>query len=288
MKTKILGTGLSGLVGSRIVELLSDRFEFQDLSLATGIDITNEDQLKDKFLQSEAKVVLHMAAKTDVDQCEDDKLLRSDGAAWQVNVVGTENIVDWAKKTGKRVVYISTDFVFDGTRDFYDEKDKPNPVNWYGYTKYLGEKALLNSVVNYAILRLAYPFRARFDEKKDFVRTSIDKLSKEGKIYGLDDHIFTPTFIDDIAYALKTVLEKELVGIFHVVGSTSLTPLKAIDKIKKVFGLSGKIEPINRETYFKHRAYRPFKLRLRNDKITHLGIHMRGFEKGLVEMRRQL
>ena len=140
MKIPILATGLSGMVGTRVAEILSDNFEFEDISLATGIDITDKKSVDRVISESESKIILHLAAKTDVDSCEDDKILGEEGAAWQINVVGTENIIEAAKANGKRVIYISTDFVFNGTKDGYQEDDKPNPVSWYGYTKYQGEE----------------------------------------------------------------------------------------------------------------------------------------------------
>src|SRR3989344_2279882 len=101
MKIPVLTTGLSGMVGTRVRQLLGDEMEFTDLSLSQGTDITDYDQVEKKVKSSPAKVILHLAAKTNVDECEDDKLLGEEGAAWQVNVVGSQNIVKIAQKTGK-------------------------------------------------------------------------------------------------------------------------------------------------------------------------------------------
>ncbi len=288
MKKPVLVTGLSGLVGTRIKELLEDKYSFIDLSLASGVDITDYESLERIIAGSEAKTIVHMAAKTDVDACEDDKILGEDGQAWMVNVIGTENIVKIAQKLGKRVIYISTDFVFDGTKDFYTEDDKPNPVNWYGYTKYEGEKRVSNYSENNAILRIAYPYRAVFFQKKDFVRRIIEKIKDEKEISGLIDHIITPTFIDDISDALDIFIEKELIGIYHVVGSQSLSVYEAIKLIACSFNFKVKINQVKREDYFRGRAFRPFKLALKNDKIIKLGIKMKRFDQGLEEIKEQL
>lgn len=288
MKIPILSTGMSGLVGTRVRELLQDRYEFTDLSLTTDVDITDFDSVLKHIDGSPARVIVHMAAKTDVDACEDDKILGVEGGAWGINVEGTRNIVEVAEKTGKRVIYISTDFVFDGACDYYDEDDEPNPVNWYGYTKYEGERLVLKDGVNSTVLRIAYPYRARFSEKVDFVRKMIGMMDKHQKVVGLTDHIFTPTFIDDIAEALDLFLEKKLSGIYHVVGSQSLTTYKAVKLIAHTFGFKEKIEKSTRDVYFHDRAFRPFKLALKNDKIQKLGIHMRRFDEGLDEIKRQL
>ncbi len=287
-KTQIIGTGLSGLVGSRVMQLLKDKYDFTDLSFSTGVDITDYEQVLNIFDKSESSVVLHMAAKTDVDSCEDDKILGEEGGAWMVNVVGTQNIADAARKTNKRVIYISTDFVFDGTQDFYQEDDIPNPVNWYGITKFEGEQLVIKSGIGYTIVRLAYPYRSNFGEKTDFVRRIIEKAKNNEDLYSLTDHIFTPTFIDDIAQALDIFLSKEIGGIYHVVGSESLTPYKAVEKISDIFSLKGNIVPVIREVFFKERAFRPCRLAVKNDKISKLGVKMSGFSEGLKIMKTQM
>lgn len=288
MKKLILGTGLSGLVGSRVVELLEDKYEFVDLSLNTGVDISDYDEVLDKFKTSYTDVVLHMAAKTDVDGCEDDKILGEEGQAWVVNVTGTQNIVDAAKKTNKKVIYISTDFVFDGTKDSYVETDTPDPVNWYAITKYEGEELLIKSGLKYTIVRLAYPYRSKPVGKTDFVNKIIENAKRGLDLPSLTDHVFTPTFIDDIAYALDMLISRNLTGIYHVVGSESLTPYQATEKILEVFNMKGKIVPVTRDDYFRNRAFRPCRLAIKNDKISKLGVRMLGFTEGLSEVKKQL
>jgi dTDP-4-dehydrorhamnose reductase len=139
---KILGTGLTGLVGSRVVELLKDKYEFENLSRSSGVDITDKNQVLEKIKGSNAQVVLHLAAKTNVDGCELDKPLKEKGEAWKINVEGVRNVAEACSQTNKKLIYISTDFVFDGTKDAYSEEDIANPVNWYAQTKY-EEKRLL-------------------------------------------------------------------------------------------------------------------------------------------------
>lgn len=288
MKTPILATGLSGLVGTRVQELLSDDYSFTDLSLETGVDIRNEDQVNKFMDKSEANVILHMAAKTDVDSCEDDKILGEEGKAWQINVIGTENIVSAARKTGKRIIYISTDFVFDGTKDFYDEKDTPNPISWYGITKYEGELVISSSGIDSTIIRISYPYRAYFEEKKDFVRKLLDQMQKKEKILALTDHIFTPTYIDDIAFCLDELFKRQILGIYHVVGSQSLKVIEAVKMIADKFNFKPDIEQITRSVFFKDRAYRPSYLALKNDKIRDLGVELRRFDEGLIDIKKQL
>lgn len=322
---KILGTGLSGLVGSRIVELLKDKYEF-DLS---EVDITDRNAIIEKIKSSDAPIVLHLAAKTSVDGCEKDreedlrtfchpefisgskKMLNQvqhdrqerfwtsqndEGGmgkktAWEVNVIGTKNIVDACGESKKKIIYISTDFIFDGSRPSaggYKEEDMPNPINWYGKTKYEGEEIVKNSSISWIIARIAYPYRAKFS-KNDFFRSILQRLQKGEKVMAVTDHIFTPTFIDDIAFAIGRLIEEKATGIFHVVGATYLTPYDSALAIATRFNYNQSfVTKTSRAEFFKSRAPRPFRLALKNDKIRRLGVEMRGFEEGLEELKRQM
>ncbi|MBI2614022.1 MAG: SDR family oxidoreductase [Candidatus Levybacteria bacterium] len=288
---KILGTGLDGLVGSRIVELLGDKYAFENLSISTGIDITNRDDVLEKVKNSDAQIVLHLAAKTNVDGCELDKPLGEKGDAWRINVCGTQNVVDGCLQSNKKLIYISTDFVFDGTNPplgGYSEEDIPNPINWYAKTKYEGEKIVQNLKTPWIIARIASPYRAMF-ERLDFARAILKRLQDGLPVAGVTDHIFTPTFIDDIVVALYTLIENSSQGIFHVVGSQSLTPFDASHLIAKEFDLDGsQISQTTRTEFFNNRAPRSFQLALKNDKIGKLGIKMKTFEEGLKEIKSQM
>lgn len=289
MKQKIIGTGLSGMVGSRIIELLRNQYDFEDLSLEKGIDIRDKGRVEKIIGNSKAEIVLHLAAKTDVDSCEQDKSLGEKGSAWQVNVLGTRNIVDACQIFDKKIIYISTDFVFDGQKKYYHEGDTPSPVNWYGQTKYEGEKIVQKFKNRWLISRIAYPYRAKFTQKLDFVRLIIEKFNKGEKILALIDHIFTPTFIDDIVFALNTLIKKNAVGLYHLVGSQSLTPCEAVRLIASEFGLdSNLIDCVKMDDYYKNRALRPKNLALRNDKIRELGVKMKRFREGLNELKKQI
>lgn len=281
MKTKILGTGLSGLVGTRVTELLSEKYEFEDLSLDTGVDITNRNSVYTRVRESQANWILHMAAKADVDGCETDKSADKHGAAWMVNVEGTRNIVEAARELGKKVLYISTDFVFDGMQDAYSEDDTPRPVNWYGHTKLAGEKIVAAAPAN-IIVRIAYPYRAKNPTKPDFLHAILEKLKAGDEIKVLTDHIITPTFIDDIARAFDLLLAKNAKGIYHVAGSSFVTPYEAAGMIAGQFGFErGLIVGTTINEYYKNRAPRPLQLRIKNAKISTLGVSMVTFADGL-------
>lgn len=287
MKTFLLGTGLSGLVGSRIVELLADEFEFADLSYDTGVDITDKAQIEQKIALSPAKWILHLAAKTDVDECEKDRVFGENGEAWKINVDGTRNIVEAAKNCGKNVLYVSTDFVFSGSLDAYTEETVPDPVNWYGLTKYAGEKIVL-ARPNNLVIRITYPYRAKNPAKPDFVHTIVTKLMRNEKLTAVADQVFTPTLIDDIARAIRILIGKKEKGIFHAVGSQSLSPFRAAEMIADVFALPRNlIDRTSGYRYYQMRAPRPLKLATKNDKIGSLGVRMHTFSDGLTEIKKQ-
>jgi dTDP-4-dehydrorhamnose reductase len=304
MKTKILVTGLTGLLGSRFVELLGDAYEFEEISRNSGVNILDKAAVLNKISSSEAQIVLHLAAKTNVDGCEEDKerdkeilklnnLQKQEEAwakeqtAWAVNVSGTQNIIEACKKTNKKIIYISTDFVFDGKKRNYSEEDECNPINWYARTKYEGEKLIQSSGLKYIIARIAYPYRALF-ERNDFVRAIMAKLEKSEKLSMVTDHVMTPTFIDDIVNALDILIKLEQNGIFHVVGSQSVNPYDAAVKIARTFNFDNYlISKITRREYFAGKAQRPFCVHLKNAKIGKLGIEMSTFDKGLIEIKNQ-
>ncbi len=287
---KILGTGMRGLIGSRIIELLKDKYEFENLDRTSGVDITNREKILEVLMASDAKIVLHLAAKTDVDGCEKDKELAEFGDAWKINVEGTRNVSEACLKSGKKIIYVSTDFVFDGKieeGEFYSEEDIPNPINWYAKTKYEGEK-IIQELNDWIIIRLAYPYRASF-EKNDFMRVILNRLKQNQPVVAITDHIFCPTFIDDVANAIDKLLETDSRGIFHAVGGQCLTPYEAAGEIARQFNLDNAlISKTTREEFFKDRAARPFRLALKNDKIGKLGVSMKTFEQGLKAMKTQL
>ncbi len=282
----IIGTGLTGLVGSRIVELLSPQYSFENISRRTGIDIQDREALAKKIAESSALIVLHLAAKTDVDGCEKDR-----DEAWAVNVVGTKNVVAACEQTGKKLIYVSTDFVFDGEnppQEGYSEEDIPHPVNWYGQTKFEGEKIVEKSSIPWVIVRIAYPYRSSF-EKKDFARVMIESLKNNQPISAITNLLITPTFIDDIAQAINEVIIRNITGIVHITGSQFISPYAIAELIARQFGFSQSlISKTTREKFFANKAPRPFYSIMRNDKIEKLGVKMHTFEEGLKIIIRQI
>ncbi len=304
---KILVTGLSGLVGSRFTDLLGDSYEFEGITRESGVDITDKASISQRILSSDAKIIIHLAAKTDVDGCEKDKetdekfLNQKDfnqqkwinkKTAWIVNVLGTKNIVEACKKNNKKLIYVSTDFVFDGNKsqdEGYAEEDVQNPINWYGESKSEGEKIVMNSGLDWIIARLAYPYRTSFENKNDFFRIILQKLKAGQKLNMVTDHVMTPTFVDDFVYAIDSLVKTKSSGIFHTVGDQFISPFDAACLIAKEFNFDKNlILQTSREEYFRNKAQRPFFLGLKNDKIKKMGIKMKSFEEGLKEIKKQI
>jgi len=246
---KIALTGASGLVGSRIIEILKDRFDFIPVS-QDRMDITNKDQVEKNLSNLEFDVFLHLAAYTDVDGAEKEKT-----AAYVINVKGTENVFKTVKKLGKKFIYVSTDFVFDGQKPPYFEDSQPNPISYYGLTKYEGERIVRDQAM---IVRFSYPYRARFDQKKDFVRTIKTFLEQQKSLTMVNDSLMTPTFIDDIAESFGHLFLNFSPKIYHIVGQDSMSPFQAARKIAETFNLDSRlISSISYDEYFKNKAKRP-------------------------------
>ncbi len=272
-------TGGAGLVGSKIVEILKADENFGVLMvLKQQMDITNRNLVFDTLKDLNFDVFLHLAAYTNVDKAEIEK-----ENVRKINVEGTRNVFDAVKSMNKNFVYISTDFVFDGEKkinqkSIFFEDSKPNPVSYYGLTKYEGEK-IVNG--NGTIIRLSYPYRTKFDNKLDFVR-SIRSLLEQGKTLSMvTDSLIVPTFIDDVAYALKTLLLKSNLNfkpeIFHLVGSQALSPYDCGKIIAKTFGLDDSlIKATTYEEYFKGKAKRPQFSDIRS--MNNIFYKMSGFE----------
>lgn len=285
----ILGTGMSGLVGSRIVELLGPEFTFADLSHETGVDITDYTRVNSRIAAANASWVFHLAAFTDVDGAQKQRAEGEKSLAWQVNVAATENIATACKRSGKRLLYISTDYVFKGDKPIYSESDLPDPQGWYALTKYEGEKRVASLGRQALIIRIANPYRAATSGKLDFVHKIISRLQAGQSVMSPIDQLFMPTFIDDIAMAIGLLVKKDVSGLYHVVGGGALSPFAAAIEIATVFGFD---KSLVKETtfaqFFGGRAPRPFHAVLKHDKIDKLGIKMRTFAQGLAEVRRQL
>jgi len=284
----IIGTGLSGLVGSRIVSLFPPTYTFANLSRETDVDLLDFQKVKKMITASRAPWVFHFAAFTDVQGAEGEKEKGEESISWKVNVLATENIVSVCRDTGKRLLYISTDYVFDGTKHEYQEDDIPHPISWYGRTKYEGEKRVEILKEQSLIVRIANPYKSNPMGKMDFVHKMRDKMEKGIELKASSDQIFCPTFVDDLAESLRFLIHNNSSGIYHVVAHDGITPYKAAHVIAEIYHLkNARITSTSYNKYFLGKALPPKQALLKHDKINASGIKLHTFEEGVLEVVKQ-
>lgn len=289
---KIIATGLDGLVGSRLVELLSSKHDFTNLSLSTGVNITNLDQVITACQNSKAPVMIHLAAFTDTKKAFAETGNKN-GLAYKINVLGTKNIITACQQFNKRLIYISTDYVFDGRQSTpYTEEDQPNPIEWYGQTKFLGEQAVQKSNLTAIIARIAFPYRAHYSAKPDLLAKIIKGLNEKNLSPQFSDTKITPTFIDNIAYALDDLITNKETGIWHLVGSSNLSNYEFSRTVAEVFGFDQNlVKAGSLEDYLAQNNDIPYhkQLSLSNKKITDkFGNVMSTLKEGLEKVKLQL
>ena len=290
-KQSLLMTGATGLVGSRFVELFGDKYQVINMDLTTGVDITKQETITPVVTANPAaKVLIHLAAFTDTNKAfaeSGDK----HGICYKVNVEGTRNIAAICQKQDIHLIHISTDFVFDGKKETaYTEDDPPCPIEWYGETKAMAEEVVKESGTSYTIVRLAYPYRARYDLKPDLVK-KIRAGLESGALYPqFNDTTITPTFIDDIATSFHKIIERKPQGILHVVGSSSLSPYALAQKVARTYGFDQDLVKEGSLTEYLKTNPRPFAryASLSNAKATSmLDVHFATVDEGLVELKKQ-
>ncbi|MBI2599097.1 NAD(P)-dependent oxidoreductase [Candidatus Curtissbacteria bacterium] len=294
-KTKIAVIGASSMVGSRFCELSADNFELVqgDLHGQNQIDIIDRRSVDNFFQNHNFDWLILFSAYTDVDGAEKQRNDKT-GISWKINVDGVKNIVAASKKYGRKLIFISTDFVFEGTSGPYPEDapagQNPRKISWYGLTKVEGENIVLTSLPDSIILRIAYPYRGKFEEKDDIAKRFL-KLYRDQKMYPVfADQIITPTFIDDLAPAVKLLIAKGESGIFHLVSPLPTTQFDFARKVIEVFGGDPNVVPKGSIIDFLKKpgiTPRPIKGGLKVDKIKKLGFTPTSWDKGLEIVFRQ-
>jgi len=291
--TPLLGTGLTGLVASRFQELYQAEFDFTNLDLATNVDITDQVAVNKIISASPASALIHFAAFTNVNAAHAQTGDKS-GSCYRINVLGTRNVAQACAANHKYLIHISTNFVFDGVNPpegGYTESSATHPIEWYGQTKLWAEEEVAKSGATSCIVRITSPFRAHYPPRTDLVRNILGRLKSGSLPPMFTDHIITPTFIDDIAAALKVILDRRPTGIFHVVGSTNLSDYDLAREVARTFNLDeSQVTPGSLAAYLKDNP-RPYQANLAtsNAKLeAELGISMRPIDAALIEMKRQL
>ena len=239
---RFLITGASGLYGSKLAELATRKgyVVFSGYSqdqpshgVALKFDVSNREQVDGAFEKASPEVVVHAATLTDVDKCETNKEL-----AWKINVDGTRNVAQAARKHQAFLVYVSTDYVFDGAKGLYKETDAPNPINYYGLTKLKAEELVASVVGEYCIARPSVIYGASpAAGKVNFVLWLLSKLRKNEQARIVTDQWISPTLNTSLADMTLEVAERKLTGIYHLSGVTRISRYEFTEKIAETFNL---------------------------------------------------
>lgn len=207
---KILVTGANGMLGQDLCPILEDVGAFVIETDVDTLDITDKKLTEKVLTDIHPDMVIHCAAYTNVDKAEDD--LKT---AELINVTGTENLAETCAKLDITLVYISTDYVFDGTKtEPYKPQDRTNPLNNYGMTKYEGEEAVRSLCEKYYIARTSWLYG---HHGKNFVETMLNMAQKD-EISVVDDQIGSPTWTVELANGIIKLLSKPY-GTYHICGS---------------------------------------------------------------------
>lgn len=254
MPTTIYGTGLTGLVGSKFLAEYKSTYDCISLSSShpdSPVDITHYDELAAAVSQKPAQFFLHLAAFTDVSKAweqRDDK----EGSAYQINVVGTKNVIRACQEFGLHLIHVSTAYVFDGNKaEPYLENDSTSPIEWYGHTKAEAEAAVMNSAIDWTILRIDQPFRSDPFPKKDVAHKIIDGLIAGNLYPQFSNHYFGPTFIDDFVKVIDWVIRTKTTGLYHASAGEMWTDFDFASEIQSTLSLSGQVKPGNLDEYLR-------------------------------------
>lgn len=251
---KVLVTGANGQLGYDVVkELQKQNIECYGAA-RKDFDIVDFEATENFIKNYMPDAVIHCAAYTAVDKAEDEQEL-----CYLVNASATENIAEICKKINAKMLYISTDYVFDGTKDgFYKVDDKPNPINVYGKTKLLGEQAVERILDKYFIVRISWVFG---EHGNNFVKTML-RLGKERKeINVVADQYGSPTYTADLAPLLVEMIQTDKYGIYHATNEGVCTWAEFAEEIFKIAGMDVKVNHITTAEY-PTRAKRPMNSRL--------------------------
>ena len=296
---KILITGANGLLGQKLVGLLTQQSGIELIATARGdnrlphtdgytyrpMDITNRQQVMDVVGETRPDVVIHTAAMTDVDKCEIQK-----DDCWAQNVQAVESLVDACRSVGAFLLHVSTDFIFDGTAGPYDETAEGNPISFYGWSKYAAEKVVMHSGIGWAIARTVLVYGIAHDMSRSNIILWVKKSLEDGKnIKVVTDQWRSPTLAEDLAMGCYLIADQKAEGIFNISGKEVLTPYDMAIKTADYFGLDKSLIAQADASTFTQVARRPPRTGFILDKArTVLGYDPHTFETGIAVLAGQL
>ena len=260
---KVLVTGIQGQLGYDVGKVLDTRkIEYYAPTLKE-LDITDRSAVLKILKDYQPDAVIHCAAYTAVDKAEDEP-----EKCWTVNVDGTRNLAEGCKEIDAKLLYVSTDYVFEGIGDqFYEVDDPVNPQNVYGASKLAGElvvKAFLNK---YFIVRVSWVFGKNGN---NFVKTMLWLAETRKEINVVCDQIGSPTYTADLAPLLCDMVETEKYGVYHATNEGTCSWAEFAAEILRLAGKNVAVHPISTSAY-PTRAVRPLNSRLSKYKLKHMG-----------------
>lgn len=264
MSMKVLVTGAKGQLGTDLMNELA-RQGLEGIGVdVEEMDITDADACRRVISQAKADAVIHCAAYTAVDAAEDQvELCR------KINGEGTRNVAVACREAGVKLMYISTDYVFDGkgTRP-WEPDDKRAPLNVYGQTKYEGEIAIEELVDRYFIVRIAWVFGVA---GKNFIKTMLRLGREKGAVSVVDDQVGSPTYTYDLARLLADMIQTDRYGCYHATNEGECSWYEFAREIFRQAGMDEvKVTPVSSEA-FAAKAKRPANSRMSKEKLTENG-----------------
>jgi dTDP-4-dehydrorhamnose reductase len=264
---RLLVTGAGGQLGRELVTSLGKTFAVHGTTSRT-MDVRDADRVQSVFGNSGAQAVIHCAAMTDVDACENDPDL-----AMAVNRDGTAHIAEACRQPGALMIYISTDYVFDGEQAApYRETDHPAPINVYGRSKLAGEQIVRELLPDsHVIVRTAWVYGWHGE---NFVKTML-RLAREGKepIRIVSDQIGNPTWTEEIARQIDRIIERDLRGIIHAASGGSCSRFDLAAELFKTMNYAVDLESASSDA-FPRPARRPANSSLENARLNDAGVNV--------------
>ncbi len=296
---KILITGSNGLLGQKLIKLLAANNNVELLATSKGenrikdkegyqyqsLDITNKEEVLNVVDGFNPDAIINTAAMTNVDACESDKEL-----CWDLNVNAVKYFIEASEKNNSHLIHLSTDFIFDGEQGPYKEVDQPNPLSYYGESKYEAEKLLAASNIKWSIARTIIVYGIVDDmSRSNIVLWAKEALEKGNPLTIVDDQFRSPTLAEDLAMGCYLIAEKQAEGIYHLSGKNVMSIIDLVYKVADFYGLDKSIVTPIKSASLNQAAKRPPKTGFILDKaVNDLGYNPVSFEEGLKTLTKQL
>ena len=264
---RVLVTGVQGQLGYDVVRELTKRGHTAICVDIKEMDITKKDEVRAVITSSNVEAVVHCAAYTAVDAAEEQEEL-----CHKVNTEGTRNIVEACKEVDCKMIYISTDYVFDGqgTNSWLPDESVKAPINIYGKTKYEGELAVQELLQKYYIVRTSWVFGGN---GHNFIKTMLRLGKERGAVSVVDDQIGSPTYTYDLAVLLADMVETEQYGVYHATNEGICSWYEFACEIFKQAGMNEVVVTPVDSSSFPSKAKRPSNSRMSKDKLMQNGYH---------------